>query len=120
EMLAASAAHAASCLDAWTRVRPAVTIEPMEGPGPDGTNVHVLSVIDRNMPFLFDSVMAEVTSTHRNLYLAVHPILLLEPGKEPVLRSSEHPGDPAHHVSLIQIHLPPISRHESEALVARI
>lgn len=120
KMLAAAAVHAASSLQAWTRVRPAVTIEPVEGVEPDGVAVHVLTVVDRNMPFLFDSVMGEVTSTHRDLYMAVHPILLLEPGKEPVLRSSEHPGDPAHHVSLMQIHLPPISGQEADALVKRI
>jgi len=120
QMLAASAAHTQDCLNNWARIRPSITIQPVEGVEPDGVAVHVLTVIDRNMPFLFDSVMGEVTSSHRELYLAVHPILLLEPGKDAVLRSADHPGDPAHHVSLIQVHLPPLSSAEKEDLLARI
>ena len=120
QMLAASAAHAARCLENWTRVRPSITLGPVEGVRPDGAPAHVLTVIDRNMPFLFDSVMGEVTSSHREIYLAVHPILLLEPGKDPVLRSADRPSDPAHHVSLIQVHLPPLSSSDADALMARI
>ncbi|CAD7048995.1 NAD-glutamate dehydrogenase [Pseudorhizobium endolithicum] len=120
QMLVASAVHAAQCLKSWTRVRPSVTLQPVEGVQPGDIAVHVLTVIDRNMPFLFDSVMGEVTATHRELHLAVHPILLLAPGEEPVLRSGDNPGDPAHHVSLIQIHLPPLSAMEADTLVARI
>ncbi|HEX2146224.1 MAG TPA: NAD-glutamate dehydrogenase domain-containing protein, partial [Pseudorhizobium sp.] len=120
QMLAASAAHAAESLKNWTRIRPSITLQPVEGVDPDGVPAHVLTVIDRNMPFLFDSVMGEVTATHRDLYLAVHPILLLEPEKGPVLRSSDHPSDPSHHVSLMQIHLPPLTSTEVEELLARI
>ena len=120
QMLADLAVHAAQCLKNWNRVRPSVTLQPVKDVEPEGVSVQVLTVIDRNMPFLFDSVMGEVTVTHRDLHLAVHPILLLEPGKEAVLRSGDHPGDPAHHVSLIQIHLPPLSRTEAEGLTARI
>jgi len=119
-MLAASAVHAAECLKNWTRVRPSITLQPVEGVDPQGATAHVLMVIDRNMPFLFDSVMGEVTASHRELYLAVHPILLLEPGKDPALRSPNQPSDPAHHVSLIQVHLPPLPDADAEALVARI
>ena len=119
-MLAASAVHAAECLKNWTRVRPSITLQPVEGVDPQGATAHVLTVIDRNMPFLFDSVMGEVTASHRELYLAVHPILLLEPGKDPALRSADQPSDPAHHVSLIQVHLPPLPDADAEALVARI
>ncbi|MCJ8519847.1 glutamate dehydrogenase [Pseudorhizobium tarimense] len=120
EMLASAATHARRCLDEWTRIRSSVTLEPVEGVEPEGVAVHVLTVVDRNMPFLFDSVMGEVTANHRDLTLAVHPILLLEPGQEPVLRTGDHPGDPSHHVSLIQIHLPPLSASEADNLVARV
>lgn len=120
QMLAAAAAHAQDCLKNWTRVRPSITLESVEGLEPGGVAVHVLTVVDRNMPFLFDSVMGEVTSSYRELHLAVHPILLLEPGKDAVLRSGDHPGDPAHHVSLIQLHLPPLSQTEVDSLIARI
>ncbi len=120
EMLAHAACHAAGRLKAWPRIRAEVTVQSVPGVEPHGVPVSVLTVIDRNMPFLFDSVMGEVTASHRDLLLAVHPILLLEPGKEPVLRSNEQPGNPAHHVSLIQIHLPVLSEEQAEALIARI
>ncbi len=120
EMVAAAAIDAATSLKGWDRTNPTITVAPVEGIAPAGISTHILTVIDQNMPFLFDSVMGEVTSTNRNIFLAVHPILLLEPGKRPMLRTNEHPGDPAHHVSLIQLHLNPISNLESDALVSRI
>ncbi len=120
DMLAHAARHAAGRLQDWTRIRADITIQSLPGVEPEGVSVSILNVIDRNMPFLFDSVMGEVTASHRDLLLAVHPILLLEPGKEPVLRSYEQPGEPSHHVSLIQIHLPPISAEQAEALIERI
>ncbi len=120
DMLAAAAKHAAERLQAWTRVRADITVEQVAGVEPEGVPVSVLTIVDRNMPFLFDSVMGEVTATHRDLTMAVHPILMLEPGKDPVLRSYEQPGDPAHHVSLIQIHIAPLNEDQSKALVERI
>ncbi|RWX74552.1 NAD-glutamate dehydrogenase [Neorhizobium lilium] len=120
DMLARAARHAGGRLKAWTRIRADITIDTVTGVEPQGIPVSVLTVIDRNMPFLFDSVMGEVAATHRDLLLAVHPILLLEPGKDPVLRSNEQPGNPSHHVSLIQVHLPPLSEEQAEALIGRI
>ncbi|MCJ9669153.1 MULTISPECIES: NAD-glutamate dehydrogenase [unclassified Neorhizobium] len=120
EMLALSANHAAERLMAWTRIRADITVEPIAGVAPDGIPVSVLTVVDRNMPFLFDSVMGEVTATHRDLTMAVHPILVVEPGKDPALRSNEQPGNPAHHVSLIQIHLSPLNEEQAASLTERI
>jgi glutamate dehydrogenase len=120
DMLAHSARHAAGRLQEWSRIRADITVQSLPGVEPEGVSVSILNVIDRNMPFLFDSVMGEVTASHRDLLLAVHPILLLEPGKEPMLRSNEQPGNPSHHVSLIQIHLPPLGEEQAEALIERI
>src|SRR5690606_2889506 len=120
EMLAACAVYVSECLRDWTRVRAAITIQPVDGVTPGDVPFSVLTIVDRNMPFLFDSVMNEVTSSYREITLAVHPILLLEPGKEPALRSSDNPGDPAHHVSLIHIHLAPLSSADADALIDRI
>ena len=76
EMLAQSAIHAADEMDAWDGETARVTIAAVEHVQPFGEPVSVLSVTGRNMPFLYDSVMGEVTSTHRDIYLAVHPILM--------------------------------------------
>ena len=54
----------------------------VEGIEPGGQACSVLSVTDRNQPFLFDSVMGELTSTHRDIFLVVHPIFVIEPEKD--------------------------------------
>jgi NAD-specific glutamate dehydrogenase len=120
EMLALAARHAGKRLQAWSRINPDVTVETVEGVEPNGQQVSILTVVDRNMPFLFDSVMGEVAASHRDLLMAVHPILTLEPGKEPVLRSKEKPSNPAHHVSLIQIHIALLGEEQANHLVERI
>ncbi|TWF46596.1 NAD-glutamate dehydrogenase [Neorhizobium alkalisoli] len=120
EMLALSAQHAAARLTAWSRIKADINVEQLPDVAPNGVPVSVLTIIDRNMPFLFDSIMGEVTSAHRDLTMAVHPILFLEPGKDPVLHSNQQPGNPAYYVSLIQIHFPLLSEEQSEALVTRI
>ncbi|GGG15579.1 NAD-glutamate dehydrogenase [Rhizobium wenxiniae] len=120
EMLGITAAHAATRVKAWNRVRADITVTQIPGVEPDGIPVWVLTVIDRNMPFLFDSVMGEVTASHRGILMAVHPILTIEPGKEPVLRSNDEPTDPAHQVSLIQLHIAQLNEEQANNLIERI
>lgn len=120
DMLARTANHAASIIKGWQRGMTDVRIDTVEGVTPNGVPVSILSVTDRNMPFLYDSVMGEVTSTHRDLYLAVHPILVAPPGRPVTLFDPEDNSDPADRVSHIQIHLPPLGIAEAEALVARV
>ena len=83
EMLAYSAIHSARELAAWDGRTPRVSIGPVANVEPGGVPVSVLSVTDHNKPFLFESVMGEVTSSHRDLYMAVHPMLVVEEGKAP-------------------------------------
>ncbi len=84
---------------------PRVNIEQVANIDPDGMPVSILSITDHNMPFLYESAMGEVTSSYRDLYMAVHPILVIEDGKQPTLYSADQPSDPAHRVSHIQLHL---------------
>ncbi len=120
EMLALSAIHAARQLAAWNGTAPLVSLETIAGIELDGTPLSVLSIIDHNMPFLYKSAMGEVTSTYRDLYMAVHPILVIEEGQEPTLYSADHPSDPAHRVSYIQLHLAPLSAAQADDLRKRI
>lgn len=120
EMLGIAAAHSATRLKNWNRLRADITVTQIPGVEPAGISVWVLTVIDRNMPFLFDSVMGEITASHRSLSMAVHPILTIEPGKEPVLRSNEEPTDPANQVSLIQIHISQLNEEQANHLIERI
>ncbi len=120
DMLAIATRHAATRLAAWDGKQADVSVDTPDGIAPGGTPVSILTIVDRNMPFLFDSVMGEVTSTHRLLTMAVHPILIVEPGKAPVLMTHDKPGHPAHHVSLIQIHVAALGEEAAGQLVERV
>ncbi|MGN6550133.1 MAG: NAD-glutamate dehydrogenase [Pararhizobium sp.] len=120
ETLAASAIHARRELDAFDHRRERVTIGTVAGIEGNGEPLSVLTITDRNMPFLFDSTMAAVTAATRDIRLAIHPILLVRPGAEPELYTADKASDPAERISQIQIHLPLQSRAASEALVRRL
>lgn len=120
EMLAASAIYAGEELQAWTGETARITIAPVSGVEPGGAPVSVLTVIDRDMPFLFDSVMGEVTSAYRGISLAVHPILDVHPDKTASLYSYERSQAGGEHVSLIQVHLTPLTDAQAAELIDRI
>ena len=120
EMLAAGSAHAAAEIAAWTGKGARVTVANLDAIAPDGVATSVLSVTDRNMPFLFDSVMGELTSTHRDVFMVVHPILIVEEGKEARLHVSDDGSDPESRVSHMQIHLARVAPEIAKALIKRI
>ncbi|MCJ8509865.1 NAD-glutamate dehydrogenase [Rhizobium lemnae] len=120
EMLAAAALHASEELKAWKGDAARITVSSSDDVQPNGQRVSILTIIDRDMPFLFDSVMGEVTSTHRDITLAVHPILDFEPGSSPKLYSHERSQANARHVSFIQIHLALLSDEQAESLIERL
>jgi glutamate dehydrogenase len=116
--LAAAAAHALNEIRARKPGTSRVTVTSLETSG--GMPVSVLCVTDRNMPFLYDSVMGEVTSRHRDVSLAVHPILVVQPGTEPVLFDPEEASDPDVRVSHIQIHVGHLTEDEAARLTAAV
>ncbi|MBW9056044.1 NAD-glutamate dehydrogenase [Rhizobium mesosinicum] len=120
EMLALSAVHSAAELAMWDRKTPRVSIDTVTDVTPGGVAVSILSVTDHNKPFLYESVMGEVTSTHRDISMAVHPILILEDGKIPELYSADVASDPAKRVSHIQLHISPLSPSQAADLIKRI
>ncbi|PTM96187.1 NAD-glutamate dehydrogenase [Mycoplana dimorpha] len=120
EMLAATATHAYAEISAWDGCEPRVTVADLAAVTPQGAPISILSVTDRNQPFLYDSVMGEVTSTHRDIHLAIHPILVIEPDQEPRLFSPDEPSDPANRVSHIEIHLSALAASEAQSLIERI
>ncbi|THK38750.1 NAD-glutamate dehydrogenase [Ensifer sp. MPMI2T] len=120
DMLALTAAHARKELARWDGGKPQVSVETVPGVAPGGTDVSIIAITERNMPFLYDSVMGEVTSTHRDIHLAIHPILVREPGKPVKLYDPDEESDPAHRVSHIQIHLNQLEPIEARSLRKRI
>ncbi len=120
EMLAEAARHAASEIDQWTGDEARVTIAPVEKVEPEGIPVSVLSVTDRNMPFLYDSVMGEVTSTHRDIFLAVHPIVVKAEDGTLTAFDPDRDGDKSRAISHIQLHLAPVTPAQAGELVKRV
>lgn len=120
EMLSQSGIHAATELDAWNGTVARVSVSAVEHVEPHGIAVSVLSVTDRNMPFLYDSVMGEVTSTYRDIFLAVHPILMKreDGGFMPFVPEDGHENADA--ISHIQLHLAPLGAAQAAELVRRV
>ena len=120
EMMALVAAHARNEIRAWDGGKPRVSIDTLPGVTPGGSPVSVIAVTEHNMPFLYDSIMGEVTSTHRDIHLAVHPILVVQPGKPITLFDPDEDVDPAHRISHIQIHLSELTPAEARELARRV
>lgn len=120
QMLARSTARAASDIASWDRQAPYIRIEPIDGVKPNGTAVSVLSIVDHNKSFLYDSLMAEVTSHYRDIFMAVHPILAVTARGDVSLSNPDSDPEGAIKVSYIQLHLAPLSSDQATDLVQRI
>ena len=121
EMLAAAAHHTAEELKRWKKDKPYIGITQLDDVAPRDIPVSVLTVIGRNMPFLYDSVMGEVTSGYRNLYLAVHPILVSDASVSGGYRLADPETDaPEDNISVIQLHIAPVAAQSAEVLEEKI
>lgn len=111
--LAATAVLAESEIRAWDGKKSRMSLVDAAEPTLDGQDVTVLAITTLNKPFLYDSVMGEVTSHIRDIFMALHPILVVK-GKEPVTLFSHGDGsDHSHRVSHIQIHMPRLGKPRS-------
>jgi len=119
-MLARASVRAASDIAAWDRQTPHIRIETIEGISPGGIPVSVLSIVDHNKSFLYDSLMGEVTSHYRDIYMAVHPILAVTPRGDISLSNPDSDPEGAIKVSYIQLHLAPLTAEQSDELVQRL
>ena len=119
-MLAQATLHAQGEIAAFDGQNARISLEPLNGVSLHGHPLYVLSVTDRNMPFLYDSVMGEITATHRDIPLAVHPILVARPGERPKLYSADDPSTAGQRISHIQIHLEHVNPAETEQIIGRI
>ena len=119
-MLARSAARAASDIAGWDRQTPHIRIEVVDGVSPLGIPVSVLSIVDHNKSFLYDSLMGEGTSNFRDIYMAVHPILAVTPRGEISLSNPDSVPEGAIKVSYIQLHLAPLTEEQSTDLIQRL
>lgn len=121
EMLALAASHTLSELSQWKADRPYIGIAQVDGIAPRATPVSILTIVGRNMPFLYDSVMGEVTNSYRSLYLAVHPIMVADAKTIGGYRLADPETDaPETNISLIQLHIAPVAPQAADALKERL
>lgn len=118
--LAASAVLAESEVRAWDGKTSRLSLVEVEQATADGRDVSVLAITTLNKPFLYDSVMGEVTSDIRDILMALHPILIVSGKKPAVLFSHGDGSEPAQRVSHIQIHMPRLSQAAAESLTTRV
>ena len=90
-----------------------------------GRPMTAVTVINDNMPFLFDSITGEINDTAGEASLVLHPVLLVKHDARGVARivgdaSSKKGQADADRVSLIHVHIPQISKSEAAALGERL
>ncbi|MDF1608261.1 NAD-glutamate dehydrogenase [Hoeflea sp. YIM 152468] len=120
ESLAASAILAESEVRAWDGKSTRLSLVDADQATIDGRDVSILAITTLNKPFLYDSVMGEVTSDIRDILMALHPILVISGKKPAVLFSHGDSSEPAERVSHIQIHMPRLSQAAAENLKTRV
>jgi len=101
-----------------------IAIEANSGIEREGRPISTVTVVNDNMPFLFDSIMGEITESAPEPTFVTHPVLFVrheENGVEEILADTvqESPSG-ASKVSLIHVHLPRLSAEECDGLRERL
>ncbi|WP_394691407.1 NAD-glutamate dehydrogenase [Hoeflea sp.] len=120
ESLAAAAILAEAEIRAWDGNDARMSLVEVDAATSDGHDISVLAITTRNKPFLYDSVMGEVTSQVRDILMALHPILVVD-GKAPATLFSHGDGsEHEHRISHIQIHMPRLGPAAGKELTAQV
>jgi glutamate dehydrogenase len=89
-----------------------------------GTALTAVTVVNDNMPFLFDSISSEVNESGGEATLVLHPVIAVRHAKGGVVSFAADAGaknDPdADRVSLVHIHVPRLSVEEQAVLKERL
>ena len=97
-----------------------VRIDRESGVERQGRPVTVITVVNDNRPFLFDSVMGEVTDRAGEPYLVAHPVLVVRHGPEGVEEVLGDGGSArdagADRVSVIHVHVRALSSEDAQAI----
>lgn len=125
EALAAACTHAYEQISAWNGTDAHVYVGPVDTLDLAGRALTVVTIIDKNMPFLYDSVMGEVSNTHRDICLAAHPILKVHRAADGTIKDvglaiTGQDDEKWQKVSIIQIHIPRLAKAAIDALHASL
>ncbi|KAA3448511.1 NAD-glutamate dehydrogenase [Mesorhizobium sp. SARCC-RB16n] len=102
-----------------------VSVEADSGVVREGRPVTVITVVNDNMPFLFDSILGEVTETSGEPMLVTHPVITVRHGKggvEEILGDGNFAKDDGSHdrLSVIHVHIPRLTPEQANALAERL
>jgi glutamate dehydrogenase len=100
-----------------------VAVEADSGVACDGRPVTVVTVVNDNMPFLFDSILGEITETSGEPTLVTHPIVTVRHGKNGVVEVLGDGGkedDEHDRLSVVHVHIPRLTAEEAKSLTERL
>ena len=91
----------------------------------DGRQVTAITIVNDNMPFLFDSLLGEIHESCGDLHLVIHPVLsVTREGKDKCtihdVANRRNPPDGTNRISLIHIHAASLDPNRQKALKTRI
>ena len=125
EAIAASAALAHDALCRHRKGHAVVSLDRSDSLVQAGRPVTAITVINDNMPFLFDSVMGEINDTCGELLFVVHPVLEVSFKAKDIceihgVAKRRNPEGDRDLVSMIQIHVAALDREDAQALKSRL
>ena len=89
-----------------------------------GLPLTVVTVVNDNMPFLFDSVLGEITESAGEPLLVTHPVIVVKHGRggvEEIVGDGGSARDSgADRLSVIHVHINPLSEDEAKGLKSRL
>ncbi|RUW31104.1 NAD-glutamate dehydrogenase, partial [Mesorhizobium sp. M1E.F.Ca.ET.041.01.1.1] len=100
-----------------------VAIEADSGVSCGGRPVTVITVVNDNMPFLFDSILGEIAETAGEPTLVTHPIMTVRHGKNGVVEILGDGGkdvDDHDRLSVVHVHIPRLTAEQARALAERL
>ena len=85
----------------------------------------VITVVNDNMPFLFDSMLGEITETAGEPTLVTHPVIVVRHGKagvDEILGDGGALKDDGDHdrLSVVHVHVPRLTADQANALAERL
>ncbi len=102
-----------------------VAIDVDSGVVRQGRPMTVITVVNDNMPFLFDSILGEITESAGEPLLVTHPVIVARHGKSGVDEilgdGGFAKGDHSHdRLSVVHVHIGRLSADQAEALAGRL
>ncbi|MGB3833421.1 MAG: NAD-glutamate dehydrogenase [Mesorhizobium sp.] len=103
-----------------------VAIDADAGVSRQGRPLTVITVVNDNMPFLFDSILGEVTENAGEPALVTHPVIAVRRGRsgavEEILEDGGHARDDSaqERLSVVQVHVGRLSETRAQELSARL